>query len=387
MDGGAGTERRIVLPRAPAAPGALRVDTAVLVDALSLVAAADGAAEVGAAALRVLARLDGVRAGLVARSPHRGADPVVLTSFGYDCSTMGAGAVLPLSAGLPVTEAVRTGSTRVVGPGPSWVAVPAGAGAALLLSLTGPPPSDEGVDLLERLGAAAGAALTRAGRAEQARVDLLVLEQGLAGAGPSGRGVLVHSRPFRGPLTGDVVEVVPDGAVRWVLVADVAGRGHPAAVAADRLRAAFRAAAPGSAGPSAVLARLDRALAGGEEDFATALVLRAAGTSVTAATAGHPPPLLVPGGRVAVPPAAPLGLRLPGAWLPAGESRLDLPPGGCLIAATDGLVDRGVEVDLDAVVGALRPGLAPDALLDAVLAACEAIGPAEDDVTVLVLTP
>lgn len=382
---GAGPGRR---PSPVAAPGPL-IDGRCLVEALTGLVAADEPADVAAAALRPLVVRPGVRAGLVARAPAPGADPVVLASSGYDCSTMGRGAVLPLDAGMPVTEAVRTGTTRVVGTGPSWVAVPAGTGAALLLSLTSGPPPPSGVALLERLGRSLATGLSRARRGEDLRADLLLLEQDLADRPGGGPGLVVHRRPYRAPLSGDVVDLVAEDGARWLLVADVCGRGHAAAVAADRLRAAFRACAavPDDAGlPSAVLRRLDRALDGGPEDFATALVVRVHDGDVAVGAAGHAPPLLLPGGRVGLEPAQPLGLRLDGPWVAAPDVLLRLPLGSRLLASTDGLVDRRTEVDLDAVVGGLCPDLDAQGVLDAVVEACDGAGPAEDDVSVAVLT-
>ena len=376
----------VVLPPRPRRAGAPELDDTLLLDAVAALAAADTPADAADAALRPLLRLAGVRAGAVARAARPGTDPVLLASRGYDCTTMAVGTRLPRDAGMPVTECVRTGQLQVVGTGPSWVAVPAGPATALLLSLTGPPPADADLARLARLGDALAGALQRALRSDDARTRLAVLETGLAVTPAPAEGLVVRSLPARQPLCGDVVEQVVDGAQRWVLVADVCGSGHTAAVSADRLRAAFTACAPGATGPADVLGRLDRALRCGEEDFATALVLQVRDGGLVLATAGHPAPLLVPGGRVALPPAAPLGLRLDGPWTPSAEVAVAVAAGTRVLLATDGLVDRGAEVDLDAVVGALPGGLDADALADAVLAGCEAAGPAQDDVTVAVLT-
>lgn len=376
----------VVLPARSPAPGASVVDAPVVLAALTGLAAADTPHDVAAAALQPLCALPGVRAGAVARSDRRSREAVLLASSGYDCATMAPGARLPLDAGLPLTDCLRTGLVRVVGTGPSWVAVPAGTGTALLLSLTTGPPDDASVAAIAQVGAALAGALHRARRTDGVRTSLLVLEEGLAARPVSAPGLVVRSRPYRGPLSGDVVEAVPDGTARWLLVADVCGRGHPAAVGADRLRSAFRACAPGAAGPVEVLQRLDRAVGGGEEDFATALVLRAEAGRVRLASAGHPAPLQVPGGRVEVAAGPPLGLHLGGVWPGTAEVELAVPPGTVLLLATDGLVDRGPEVDLDAVVAALPPGLPPEAVADAVLEECAAVGPAQDDETLVVLS-
>lgn len=386
MVGRQGSRARTPLPRRPVPPDALRVTDGVLLDVLGPLAAADTDAEVADVVLTALGGLPGVRAALLGRSRRRGLDLVVVGSTGYDCSTMAVGALLPLSAGLPVTEAARTGTPQVVGPGPSWVAVPAGPGAALLLSLGVPPPDDDGLARLVRLGGALDGALQRVDRGARARTELAVLEEGLAAAAVPAPGLVVRSEPYRPPLSGDVVAVLDDGPVRWVLLADVCGRGARAAVDASRLRAAFLACAAGAPDPTSVLARLDAVPASAEEGFATALVLRIEGTQVRVASAGHPAPLRASGTRVDVDPGEPLGLRLARRWPGAVESVLQLAPGDRLLLATDGLVDRGREVDLEAVVRALPDDLGADDLADVVLAACAAAGPAEDDATLVVLT-
>ena len=140
--------------RLPAArtPPAERLDDALVLDVLSRLAGAGSAADVAAAVLAPLVELDGVRAACVV--VRDGEDAVVVGSAGYDCDSMAPGARLPLGAGLPVTEAVRTGRTVVQGTGPSWAAVPSGRvrRGALLLSLTDPPPGDEPLRRLERIG-------------------------------------------------------------------------------------------------------------------------------------------------------------------------------------------------------------------------------------------
>ncbi len=384
-----GDEARV---RGPALPAALRPTSegAPLLGQELLVEALAGAAattDVASAVLDPLLRVAGVRAALVAAAPRAGADPVVLASAGYDCTTMSAGAVLPLAAGLPVTECVRTGEVRVVGRGPSWAAVPAGRGAALLVSLVGPPPEGDALAVLARLGRLLEAPLARARAHDDDRDRLAVLEHGLGAPAPAAPGLALRAVPFSGALSGDVVEVVtedPAGTVRWLLLADVCGRGAAAAVGADRLRAAFRACAPGSPGPAAVLARLDRVLDGGDEAFATALVVRTAPGTVHLASAGHPAPVLSPGGPVVLVPGPPLGLGLADSGPPPTDVVLRPDRVVLLVAATDGVTDRGREVDLDAVVAGLPPGLDVEAAADRVLAACCAEGPAQDDATLLV---
>ncbi len=89
------------------------VPSAVLVDALSALAGAGDRLAVAEATLPLLVELPGVRAAAVVE--RAGPDVVVQGSAGYGCGDMGPGARLPLDAGLPVTEAVRTGLTVVPG--------------------------------------------------------------------------------------------------------------------------------------------------------------------------------------------------------------------------------------------------------------------------------
>lgn len=388
-------------PALPTPSSALVVPDALLLTALSGAAGADDPAELAAAALAPLCALPGVRAGAVLSAADERAHPVVVASCGYDCDTFVPGAVLPRDAGLPVTEAVRAGRSVVTGgreQGPSWVAVhlpgPGRGSSALLLSLSGPVPGEASLAVLERLGALLAPVLDRAARSARARADLALLEEGLAAPATAAPGLAVRSRPFAGRLSGDVVELVYDGPVRWVLLADVSGRGPAAAVAATRLRSAFRAAAPGSTVPTQVLAALDRALAGGEEEFATALVLRVAQGRVLVASAGHAAPVVRTDSGVStlpVVPAAPLGLRVDGPWAHAGDLAADLPAGALLVACTDGLTDRLTdrhgEVDLAGLLARLPADRGPHGVAEAVLAGCEAAGPAEDDATLLVLEP
>jgi hypothetical protein len=95
---------------------------------------------------------------------QHGTSVVLLDSVGYDCEAMAAGAVLPLDAGLPLTECVRTGRTTVRGQtgGAMWIAVPLTTPmvrGALLVSLT--PASTANAAPLEILADATSAALSR----------------------------------------------------------------------------------------------------------------------------------------------------------------------------------------------------------------------------------
>jgi hypothetical protein len=369
----------------------------VLLEALAALAAADSRAEVAAAALPLLIEEPGVRAcAVVGRDGDR---VVVLGSAGYDCGTMGPGAVLPLDAGLPVTEAVRTGRLVERGHGPAWVAVPFGGSrraGALLLSLTAPPPSaPEDLARLHRLARALGDALRRAAAQERTFQDLALLTTSLAVPGcTTGSDVVVRSRPHEGPAGGDAAVCVPDGAGgRWLLVADVCGSGLSAAVVARTVHTAATAVAPFVSTPVDLLRAVERAVLPetGPGSFVTALACHVQGTRLRAASAGHPAPVLLDGGvaRVLpVEPGQPLALET-GAAADPDTVELDLPVGAVLLLHTDGLTDRRTADgtrSVDAAVllqGALPHDL--QELADHALWAADCHGPVADDVTVLVL--
>ena len=365
----------------------------VLVEAMAAVAAAGTRSAVAHAGLPVLIGQPGVRAAAVV---ERALDVVVVqASVGYECGTMAPGQRLPLDAGLPVTEAVRTGSTVVRGRGPSWVAVPLpprGSGA-LLLSLHGAPPVELGG--LSSLAGVLGESLWRAGAGQQALADVARLTAALAPApvgSPRGE-VVARSVPVHGPVGGDVLLCLPDGREgSWLVAADVCGSGLHAALVARSVAATVTAVAPYCPGPAALLQDLERCLAPvvDPDGFVTAVVVHLGPREITVASAGHPAPLLLlPSGPVTVDvtPGPPLALAT-GPDEPGPESAVAVPPGAVLMLHTDGLVDREGSHGLDPLD--LVRGLALDdlpAAAEQVLAAAGRSGPAADDVSLMLVRP
>ena len=384
------------LPEA-AAPDRLVVGPLLLLEALAALAAADRREDVAAAALPLLLEEPGVRAcAVVVRD---GVQAVVLASAGYGCGSMAPGAVLPLDAGLPVTEAVRTGRPVHRGTGPAWVAVPFGGprrDGALLLSLTVPPPSGaDDLARLDRLVRALGDALRRAAAQDRASAELAEVAATLAPVPlRGGDDLALRSVPVAGPLGGDVALRLPDArGGSWVLVADVCGSGLAAAATARAVAAAVSAAAPHVDGPAALLRAVERAVLPdvGPGSFVTAVACRLLPGRAVLASAGHPPPLLVTGTclqALDVLPSPPLALET--GWDDAVlETDLALAPDAVLLLHTDGLTDRrgphGTRTLDPATL--LAPPWPHDleALADAVVDAATAVGPAADDVTVLVV--
>lgn len=388
-----GAERAVVLPRAQRTR--LVVPDVLLTDALAVLAAAGTRADAASCCLPLLVQRPGVRAvAVVARS---GRSAVVIASAGYDCGTMRPGAELPLDAGLPVTEAVRTGRAVVQGDGPSWLALPFGGGAhdpgALLLSLTAAPPeSPADLARLHRLARALGSALDRCREVDDAAGTLAAVRAALqpGRVDVPGWDVAVRSLPVQDGVGGDVVAGLADGrGGTWLLAADVVGSGMVAALLARSVRAAARAAAPWAPGPSALLEAMEHGIADDVPPgcFVTAVATHvdAAGT-LRAATAGHPVPVVLADGTArplpvdAGPPLAVEG----GGRRPDATTRL--PTGATLLLHTDGLVERrgpsGVRMlDATTLAGGLPADL--ELLADRLLSGADAVGRAEDDVSVL----
>ena len=179
-----------------------------------------------------------------------------------------------------------------------------------------------------------------------------------------------------------------DGSVLLV-VGDVSGQGVRAATTMAALRHAALAYAARGDDPAELLSALARFVHRQEHDyFATVLCARidVAGHRVTAASAGHLPPLVIDGSDaayVAVKVGIPIGAGEP----PRYESTsFDVPPKATLIAYTDGLIERRGEV-LDAGLERLRrAATAPSSSLDALvgqLVSELSAGDHDDDTAVL----
>src|SRR4051812_39298197 len=121
-----------------------------------------GAPDVDAVATEAVSgAVDITAARAAAIGVQRGDSVVLLSTLGYDCDAMAATAVLPLDAGLPLTECVRSGRTTIRGQtgGAMWIAVPVVTSTlrgALLVSLT--PTSSADAAPLEVLADATSAA-------------------------------------------------------------------------------------------------------------------------------------------------------------------------------------------------------------------------------------
>lgn len=201
-----------------------------------------------------------------------------------------------------------------------------------------------------------------------------------------------HWRPARA-VSGDFYDFLPyaDGRL-GLLIADVTGKGVPAALVMATTTTLLRTVVAAESEPAAILARANELLLPllPESIFVTCLymLLEPATGRICFANAGHSLPMTVVQGVVQEPRATgmPLGL-LPGRSY--SECTIELPPGGGLLLHTDGIAEAHNAAGemfglarLRACLAAAPFGPALEAALDAQLAAF--VGPhwePEDDIT------
>lgn len=233
---------------------------------------------------------------------------------------------------------------------------------------------------------------------EQLMHDVQVLERALLPLVPERVGALATSvayRPSDGPAAGgdfyDAFELA-DGRAAF-LVGDVSGHGPDALEATNMVRSQLHALLDSGMSPRAAIAAVgERAPVQLTGRFTTVVVAvhdPAAGT-LTYATAGHPPPIVVG-------PAAE-ELLSAGASPPIGvglrtglrETTLALPSGSLACLYTDGLVEAKAagslmgRARLTELVDALEPDEQAGALLERVV---EAADETPDDMAVFLLRP
>lgn len=205
---------------------------------------------------------------------------------------------------------------------------------------------------------------------------------------------------------GDYYDVMPvdgqDGM--WViLVADVAGKGFPAALVMTAIRTAMRILAPTRRDPVEILRALDEYLAqhhpGGPFVTVVCGVLDTNLNTLTLASAGHTPALHRLAGNGIIlrinPKGRPVGVHIGGKHnaIALGSQTINLAEGDSVVLYTDGLTEArdrsGDAFGTERVEESLRSKSADAAsMLDSVLARLNEFsegGSAEDDVTLLVL--
>ena len=191
---------------------------------------------------------------------------------------------------------------------------------------------------------------------------------------------------------GDLYDYFHSDAQTRFLVGDVRGKGIAAVEQAARVIRAFRQSAAVRVGLSAVAGEMGGYLAPffDDEEFVTALLVDASDPGeVVLVSCGHPPALLVTGGR-GVMVEAPAGLPL-GLGGPYEELAVPWRPGDRLLMYTDGLSEardaRGEFLPVEELGPVLMSG-SVDAAVDALLRTVRAHvprGDLGDDLAVILL--
>ncbi len=143
---------------------------------------------------------------------------------------------------------------------------------------------------------------------------------------------------------GDYYDIVDVGAGSYLItIADVAGKGVPAALLASMVQASVRTQAQDGKPVCEIMDRLNRLVfdATPDDRFATCFLARvsASGLSLSFSNAGHNYPILLAaagGSRLLDFGGIPLGIHTEFAY---GESSTALMPGDALILYTDGITD------------------------------------------------
>ena len=269
-----------------------------------------------------------------------------------------------------------------------------------------PTPIWIALGVLSLLALALGARAFVAGRRtralardrEQLLHDVESLERALLPAVPEQIGGLATSVAYRssdGPAAGgdfyDAFEL-PDGRVA-VLIGDVSGHGAEALESTNSVRSQLHGLLEAGISPRAAIAMVgERApvqLAGRFTTVVVAVHDPAAGT-LTYASAGHPPPIIVgPGADELLSTGAspPIGVGL---RTGVRETTVAVPAGAVICLYTDGVVEARAggamlgRARLEAMVGELGPDDAALELLERVVAEADE---ASDDLTVCLLRP
>jgi serine phosphatase RsbU (regulator of sigma subunit)/anti-sigma regulatory factor (Ser/Thr protein kinase) len=281
-------------------------------------------------------------------------------------------------------------------------------GVAVLARHRRPEPfSEDDLQVAEEIGARAAVAVDNARRYTRERATALALQRSLL---PQRLGrqdaVEVASRYLPAGsgagVGGDWFDVIPlSGARVALVVGDVVGHGLRASATMGRLRTAVRTLADVDLPPDELLVHLDDLVAHLAAEEVTEpdgenvvtdlvatclyLVYDPVSRHCTAASAGHPPPVLTaPDGTAElldVPPGPPLGLG----GLPFETAERELDPDSLLLLYTNGLIatpDRDVDSGTERLRQALtRPARSLETVCDTLVGLVP--DPPDDDVALV----
>lgn len=195
-----------------------------------------------------------------------------------------------------------------------------------------------------------------------------------------------------GSVAGDWFDFIDLGKDRYgIVLADVSGKGMPAAILMSATRAILRSVAKVSASPSETLALLNQALT---EDFPSGkfvtmiyAVLDVRSREITVASAGHLRPLLINGtcSFLDVDSGLPLGLGTSA----YPERKISMKPGTRLLFYTDGITEAANLRDEEYGAARLREHfLHPDACVEGLIEEVQRFGVGSsrtDDATVVLI--
>lgn len=180
----------------------------------------------------------------------------------------------------------------------------------------------------------------------------------------AGLDVAAQIESAEGVLAGDFLDIADLGHGRTaVVLGDVSGHGHEAAVVGLRLKSALSAMLRRAQVPD-VLAAVRDSLADEPELFATMFIaiINLPGQEISYVNAGHPSPYVVrPTGVTELTSTGPLvsGVLTDATW---DVERVPFRPGDLLVAFSDGLLEArdegGTEFGSERVVSVLRTGAA-----------------------------
>ncbi len=281
-------------------------------------------------------------------------------------------------------------------------------GVAVFLRIASPDPyTQDDVALAEELASRAAVCVDNARRFARERSTALALQHSLLPRGLPGQAAVEVAHRYLpcgsvAGIGGDWFDVIPLSGSRVALcVGDVVGHGIQSSATMGRLRTAVRTLADVDLPPDELLTHLDDLVThlADEEDGGDVAELGATclyavydpvSRRLTLASAGHPPPAVVPPGGVAelveVSAGPPLGVG----GLPFEATELVLPEGSLLALYTDGLIeDRNRDIDHTTaeLCRALNlPGASLDALCDAVLKSVLPEQPGDDVALLLART-
>ena len=199
---------------------------------------------------------------------------------------------------------------------------------------------------------------------------------------------------------GDFYDFIPIGKDRWGLViADVSGKGVPAALFMALSRTLIRASTMTNADPAAAIGHANELIC---EDSKTSMfvtlfyaILDARGMTLNYVNAGHNPPLFLKGDASDV-----LLLKAKGIALGVVDDvtlqsvKVDLVPGDILVLYTDGVTEAINEAEVEFGEARLlrviteNRTLPADALLEKILSAITTFAgsrPQHDDITIMIL--